>query len=124
MTNELKIIYNYSFMAKSSTPKKSTYYKNHYPVKKTVADVPVRKVNVISLYLPEGPFEKVLRLSEKTKLSAAKIIALSSKPCSCCKDIPVEVKTIDGIFLIPRGLIVYKKTNSGVTIINNKKRKS
>lgn len=110
-------------MQKVSTPKKSTDFKNNYPVKKMVANVPVREINVISMYLPAAIMEKLITLVELTGLSAANIMTISSKPCPCCKDKPVIVKTNNGEFEIPRGIIFYKKTKSGA-IITAKKRKS
>jgi hypothetical protein len=87
-------------------------------------NIPIRKINSLSIYIPENNFRKIAELVNQTGLSAAKIIAASGRPCTCCKDKAVEVLVDDIVFRIPRGLLSEKKWNNGSNISSRHKDKN
>lgn len=115
---------------KTNDKKKRTNYVGHttspsdYPVLDTVEGVNVRKKNILSMYIHDMRFIRIIELVKETGLSAAKIVSLSSKPCECCKGKPVEFTMSDGTKVeIPRGLLYYKKeVRGGKTIVQTKRK--
>lgn len=104
--------------AKSSSDNTSPTKKfsDKYQILYHIESVPIRKNNLISIYMPEHVMAKVVRTCVDTGLSAAKVLAISSQPCDCCRGKNVEV-TIDGVtYEIQRGLFTAKRSNSGMKI--------
>lgn len=105
--------------SESTSPTKK--FSDKYEVLYLVGTVPIRRNNLLSIYMPEHSMAKVARIVSDTGLSAAKVLAISGTPCECCKGKPVII-SIDGEpYEIPRGLFTSKRTNSGVKIQDKKR---
>lgn len=104
--------------------KKKKGGQHTYPIVKWVGNVPIRKNNLVSIYIPQHEMEKIAAVMDRTGLSCAKILSLSATPCGACKHQPM-LFTIGSItFEIPRGLMTFRKTNSGRPMTKHKHRKS
>jgi hypothetical protein len=113
-------------MSAPTPRKKSKSIDAIYPVKKVIEGVPVRKKNILSVYIDERRWITIIELVNLSGLSAAKILGISSKPCDCCKNKPIHVVLDNGATVeIPRGLMYYKKESRGdkkKNLINNKRK--
>lgn len=100
---------------------KSTRSQRH-PIIEMIGDVPIRRVNYLSFYFDERAMKIIARLIAKVpKLSAAKIVALSSQPCECCKGKKIMMFVDGKVVLIPRGLLSTKRENNGSNISKKKR---
>lgn len=92
----------------------------------TYKGVTIRKGsdNTIRIRVDEAQLISFIDEAERTGMSIAELVRVSSKPCSYCKDIQVVAQNPKGEFVqVKRGLICanYRKQTSGATIINQKK---
>jgi hypothetical protein len=113
------IIYNYTAMGNSKIPKKK--YKQRYPVIYMEGAIPIRSINVVSIYLPEMVMGKIAKIANQHELSVAKILAISGQPCACCKGQMVSVIHKGNAIEIPKGLLYLPKQASGTPISKTKK---
>jgi hypothetical protein len=102
----------------SGKPKK---FSGKYPVKYHVGTVPVRTNNILTIYIPENAFAKLAKIVSDTGLSAAKVLAISSQPCECCRGKSVSVNIEGESHEIPRGLFTAKRSGSGVNVQKKKR---
>lgn len=107
---------------KSSPEKKKLPWNERNPVLYEIDGVPIRRVNIVSVYIPEHCMVKIAKALKGTNLSIAKILSLSSQPCDSCKHTPVITVDRGNTITIPRGLMFINKINSGFNVKNNKKR--
>jgi hypothetical protein len=101
--------------------KEGSTYSVKYAVIDYVGAIPIRKNNNLSIYVPEWSYRKVVEIVNATGLSAAKVLALSSRPCEHCQGTCVEIDLDGTSYYIPRGLFPWNRTNSGVSIKNLKR---
>jgi hypothetical protein len=106
-------------MGNSKNPKKS--YKERYPVIYMEGNIAVRSMNLISIYLPQIAMAKVARISNDHGISLGKILALSSKPCECCKGQIITINHNGVDINIPKGLLYSPKQQSGIPLSKRKK---
>ncbi len=97
-------------------------FSERYPPLYYVGDIPIRKYNVVSIYVSETNMKKVAEIASKhAGLSVAKILSISGKPSICCKGEPVPVKHNGKTVLIPRGLLSDNRSKNGSTITKKKR---
>lgn len=84
-----------------------------YPILYHIGDIPIRHVNVITLYIPEVHYVKMVRAMEGSGAPMSKVLAASGQPCSKCKDDLVPLITRLGTLMIPKGLLKTNKQTSG-----------
>jgi hypothetical protein len=94
-------------------PDKPNQNPDKNPILYLIDDEPIRKKNYVYVELDAQEFSRIVKLAKLTKLSKAKIIALSAQPCQVCGNDQVHV-------CIMLGQLSTKKQTSGS---HNKKRK-
>lgn len=94
---------------------KKSFNQNH-PVKYLIGSIPIRDVNVVSIYISERDMATIAEIANGSKMSVAKILAFSGQPCPACKDIPISISHKGCVVIIPRGLLSTIKNDSGSTI--------
>lgn len=110
---------------KTSTPKKEKKkprgFNEKYPILYYVGDIPIRAVNIVSIYIDERNMAAIAKIACGCKMSVAKIIAYSGQPCPSCKSQPITITHQNINVEIPRGLLSTIKSNSGSTITKKKR---
>jgi hypothetical protein len=108
--------------ADKKVPKQKVSRLSQRAIIEKIGNIPIRKVNYVSIYLDERAMKKIaLILLKCPDLSVAKIIAISSKPCECCKQKKIQIAHGDKIILVPKGLLSCKKEKRGSNISTKKR---
>lgn len=80
--------------------------KDNNPVVEIYKGVPIRKYPVVKIYVDTISLKQIIDTQQDTGLSVKKILAYSSRPCSCCTGVNVIILKKDGKEIeIPRGII-------------------
>lgn len=101
--------------------KKPRSFNDKYPILYMEGNIPIRAVNIVSIYIDERNMAAIAKIAKGCKMSVAKIIAFSGQPCPSCKDKPIVISHQGIVVEIPRGLLSTIKSNSGSTITNKKR---
>lgn len=97
-------------------------FAERYPPLYYVGTIPIRKYNVVSIYVSELNMKIVAEIAIKHEgLSVAKILSISGKPSKCCKDEMILYKHNGKNVTIPRGLLSDNRSDNGSTITKKKR---
>lgn len=113
-------------MAKSgrkpmSSDEKKRALDDRREIKYYIEGVPIRKVNIISIYVSEANMVKLAKAKKKHNISVSTILCLSSQPCSKCKNEPVIIYHEGEYLSIPRGL--FHKSKVSYANVNQPRKK-
>jgi len=96
--------------------RKKRTHKEKYQIKYYIEGIPIREMNVISIYISEPNMVQIARAIKDTPISVAKVLAYSCCPCEHCAGKHVVIKYKGKSLNIPRGLLSIGKMSSGSTI--------
>jgi hypothetical protein len=85
------------------------------PILSYIGEVPIRKTNFVKIKYNEFEYRRLVNISMQLGIPVAKIVALSSQPCTVCGNDHI-------VLTIPLGVISVNKQKSAESTIKRKKR--